>query len=69
MVAIRFLTEGNSYATTSLLSAKLGLSERCSDLGIVPKMSGIAEMAHAVCTGVFVFELLETYVYIGIFNK
>lgn len=52
MVAIRFPTEGNSYATTSLLSAKLGLSKLCSDLGIGPEMSGTAERVRSVCAGV-----------------
>ena len=55
MVAIRLPTEGNGYTTTSLLSAKLGLSRPfvCSDLAIIPKMSGTAEMVRSVFTGVF----------------
>lgn len=57
MVAIRFPTEGNSYATTSLLSAKLGLSELCSDLGIVPELSGTAERGCAQRALVFALRI------------
>lgn len=53
MVAIRFPTEGNSCTTTSLLPAELELSELCSGLGIITKISDTAEMVHSVGTGVF----------------
>lgn len=55
MVALLFPTASNSYTTTSLLSARLGMSELGSDLGVIPKTSSKAEMVHALSALVFSF--------------